>query len=60
MTVIEHEMRSIDLSQYAAFLIPTETKKVRRFINWLNIGIKISMARETKSQTTFGQAVGIE
>lgn len=41
-------MRFTELSCYKDFLIPIETKKVSRFIEGINFGIKLSMATETE------------
>lgn len=49
----QYEMGFVELSCYVAFFISTETKKVRRFKESLNYGIKLSMARETETGTTF-------
>lgn len=57
MCIVEYEMKFVELSCYATFLIPTETKKVRRFIEGLNYGNRFWMARETKTGTTFSQAM---
>ncbi|XP_070054180.1 uncharacterized protein [Nicotiana tomentosiformis] len=56
---MEYEMRFTELSQHAAFLIPMEVEKVKRFIEGLNFCIKIYMAREAESGTTFLKAVDI-
>ncbi|XP_070046627.1 uncharacterized protein [Nicotiana tomentosiformis] len=48
MSVTEYEMRFNDLVHYAAFLMPIEVEKLRRF-EGLNFGIKISMAREAET-----------
>ncbi|XP_019262238.1 PREDICTED: uncharacterized protein LOC109240076 [Nicotiana attenuata] len=47
------------LSRHAAFLIPTEADKVRRFIEGLTYGIRIAMALELETGTTFHQVVEI-
>lgn len=40
MSMSEYEARFIKLSYHVAFLIPTEAKKVRQFIEGLTYGIK--------------------
>lgn len=47
MTVTKYEAIFTKLSHHAAFLIPTEVEKVRRFIEGLPYGIRISIARES-------------
>ncbi|XP_070057041.1 uncharacterized protein [Nicotiana tomentosiformis] len=59
MSVTEYEMKFIELSRHAAFLIPTKVEKVRRFIEGLNFGIKTSMARKAETGATFFQVVDI-
>lgn len=48
MSVTEYEMRLTDLSHYAGFFIPTEVKKVSKFIEGLNFNINIDMARKAE------------
>lgn len=59
MSIIEYESRFSELSYYASILIPTEVEKVRWLIKGLSYGIKIYMAREEETRTTFHQAVEI-
>lgn len=54
-----YEMRSMELSCYADFLIPTEKEKVRGFINGLHFGIRIGTTHGANTQTTFHQVVEI-
>lgn len=55
----KYEERFIKLSYHAAILIPTEAENVMRFTEGLNCSIKIFMARESETETTFHQAVEI-
>nr|XP_033510900.1 uncharacterized protein LOC117275706 [Nicotiana tomentosiformis] len=59
MSVPVYEMRFTEQYCHVAFLIPTKFEKVMRFIKGLKFGIKISMAREVETSTTFLQAVDI-
>lgn len=47
--MLDYEMRFTEFSRYATFLIRTESKKVRRFIEWLNIGICLGMDKMAES-----------
>lgn len=53
MSVTEYEIEFTELSQYVEFLVPTETEKVRRFIEGLTYGIKVYMAREAEIRLHF-------
>lgn len=55
----QFKMRFTKTSHHATLLIPTKAEKVRRFIEVLNFGINIAMARKAKTGTMFLQAVEI-
>lgn len=48
MSVTEYEARFTELSHHVTFLIPTEAEKVRRFMEGLNYGIRVTMACESE------------
>lgn len=52
-------MRFVDLSHRASILTPTKREKVRRFIEGLTYGIRLEMAREAESETSFSQVIDI-
>lgn len=59
MSLIEYESRFTELSHHAVILIPTKSEKVRRFIEGLNYGIKISIDRDAKIEPIFYHAFEI-
>lgn len=52
-------MTFTELARYAAFLVPIDRERVRKFIEGLNFGIRYGMAREVETNTTFHQAIEI-
>ncbi|XP_070032125.1 uncharacterized protein [Nicotiana tomentosiformis] len=52
-------MRFIELSRHANMLIPSKKERVRRFIDALHHSIRLAMAREIETKTSFHQAVEI-
>lgn len=59
MIVTYYEMRFAVLSRYAVFSIPTESEKVRRFIEGLSYSTMYEMAQEVEIETTIHQPVEI-
>lgn len=57
--VTQYEMKIVDLSRHATFLIPMEKENMKSFIEWLNFSIRLQMARETETEITFTQVVDI-
>lgn len=55
----KYETRFTELPRRVAFLIPTEAKKARRFINGLTYGIRVTMAQELGIRMSFQHAVEI-
>ncbi|XP_070051416.1 uncharacterized protein [Nicotiana tomentosiformis] len=60
MFVIDYEARVTDLSHHAAIILPTDAKRVRRFIVGMHPKIQVPMAREAEIKTSFLQVVDID
>ncbi|XP_070040166.1 uncharacterized protein [Nicotiana tomentosiformis] len=59
VTVTDYEVRFSDFSCHALMILPTEAKRVRRFVAGLHIGIQVTMAREVKMCTSYDLVVEI-
>lgn len=59
MLVSAYKMRFVNLSRHAIALIPAEEESVRRFIEGLQSSIRLALARETDTMTSFYQVVKI-
>ncbi|XP_070032496.1 uncharacterized protein [Nicotiana tomentosiformis] len=57
MTVTQYEMRFANLARHAVWLVPTERERMRRFIDGLNYGNRVSLAREAETDFRFDQVV---
>nr|XP_009787759.1 PREDICTED: uncharacterized protein LOC104235647 [Nicotiana sylvestris] len=53
MIVTQYETRFVDLARHAIVLLPTERKRVGKFIDGLTYMIRLQMAMETESDISF-------
>ncbi|XP_070046964.1 uncharacterized protein [Nicotiana tomentosiformis] len=59
MSVIQYEMIFSELARHAIWLIPTDRKRIRRFIYGLTFQLRLLMTRESVSDATFDEVVDI-
>ncbi|XP_070046932.1 uncharacterized protein [Nicotiana tomentosiformis] len=59
MTVTQYEIRFSKLARHGIWLIPTQRKKIRRFIDGLNYSIRFIMAREVAMGARFDEVANI-
>ncbi|XP_070039093.1 uncharacterized protein [Nicotiana tomentosiformis] len=59
LSVTEYEERFSKLSRHALMIIPTDIKKVWRFVAGLHTGIQATMAREVEMRTSYELVVEI-
>ncbi|XP_070041097.1 uncharacterized protein [Nicotiana tomentosiformis] len=59
MIVTQYESRFVDLVRHALILLPTERKRLRRFIDRLTHPIMLQMAKETRGEIPFQTATNV-
>ncbi|XP_070047435.1 uncharacterized protein [Nicotiana tomentosiformis] len=59
MSVTDYEVRFSELSRHALMILPTDAKRVQRFVAGLHSGIRDNMAREVEMGTSYQLAVEI-
>ncbi|XP_070045113.1 uncharacterized protein [Nicotiana tomentosiformis] len=59
MSVIQYEMRFFKLARHAAWLVPTDSEGIKRFIDGLTYQLWLLMTRERVSSATFDKVVDI-
>ncbi|XP_070056991.1 uncharacterized protein [Nicotiana tomentosiformis] len=62
MSVTQYEIRFLKLAHHAVWLVPTERKRIRRFIDSLkaiNYGLRFIMSREIMAGARFDEVVEI-
>ncbi|XP_070042623.1 uncharacterized protein [Nicotiana tomentosiformis] len=52
-------MRFVELDRHAEWLVPTERENIRRFIDGLNYGLRLIIARELATDAKFDRVVEI-
>ncbi|XP_070040267.1 uncharacterized protein [Nicotiana tomentosiformis] len=52
-------MKFSDLARHVVWLVPTDRKRIRRFINGLTYRLRLVMTRDRVSGATFGEVVDI-
>ncbi|XP_070054073.1 uncharacterized protein [Nicotiana tomentosiformis] len=59
MIVTQYETQFVDLARHTTILLPTESERVRRFIDGLTYTIRLQMDKETGSDISFQTSVDI-
>ncbi|XP_070034236.1 uncharacterized protein [Nicotiana tomentosiformis] len=59
MSVMQYEMRFSKLARHVVWLVPTDRKRIRRFIDGLTYQLQLLMTRDRVSGSTFEEVVDI-
>ncbi|XP_070048589.1 uncharacterized protein [Nicotiana tomentosiformis] len=59
MSVMQYEMRFSELAHHAIWLVPTDKKRIMRFIDGLSVQLRLLMTRDRVSGATFDEVVDI-
>ena len=59
MTVMQYEMRFLELARHDIWLVPTDRERIRRFVDGLTYQLRILMTRERVNCDTFEEVVDI-